>query len=63
MTLPDTAGCIGRELPGVITVAPTQPEAEAYLRDALNEYVSACVERGEPIPVRVATADDVELVS
>lgn len=30
-----------RELPGVITVAPTREEAEEFLIDALGEYLMA----------------------
>jgi predicted RNase H-like HicB family nuclease len=50
-----------RELPEVLTVAPTQDEAQTMLRDALREYVDHLVEIGEPIPFRAERAEDLVL--
>lgn len=50
-----------KELPEVITAAPTQEEAFDALQDAVNEYVASMVADGRPIPVRAERADQFEL--
>jgi predicted RNase H-like HicB family nuclease len=50
-----------RELPEVITAAPTREEAEVWLRDALREYVTHLIEIGEPIPLRAERVEDLVL--
>jgi predicted RNase H-like HicB family nuclease len=48
-----------KELPEVITAAPTREEAEEHLQDAAHEYVAWLVEKGLPLPS--GAVDDVEL--
>ena len=50
-----------KELPEIVTAAPTREQAEADLGDALHEYVASLQEDGLPIPVRVENAGEVEL--
>lgn len=50
-----------KELPEVITAAPTLEEAQEHLLDALREYVASLREDGLPIPIRVEDAGEVEL--
>lgn len=52
-----------KELPEVVTAAPTRKEAEDMLADALHEYVASLVEDGLPIAVQVRNADEVELAA
>lgn len=44
------------ELPGVITAAPTQPEAEELLLDALQEYLTSL--QDEVIPAQRSSSDE-----
>jgi predicted RNase H-like HicB family nuclease len=50
-----------KELPGVITAAPTRDEARDMLADALHEFVAFHVEEGKPLPVQAETPDEVAL--
>lgn len=52
-----------KELPEVVTAAPTVEEARERLADALHLYVTSLQEDGLPIPVRVENAGEVELAS
>jgi predicted RNase H-like HicB family nuclease len=50
-----------KELPAVITVAPTLEQARESLADALREYLASLQADGLTIPVRVEDAGDVQL--
>ncbi len=52
-----------KELPEVITAAPTMEQASEDLQDALYEYVASLQQDGLPIPVRVEDAHDVKLAA
>jgi predicted RNase H-like HicB family nuclease len=52
-----------KELPEVLTAAPTREQALEDLVDALREYVASLHEDGLPIPVRVEDAGEVELAA
>jgi predicted RNase H-like HicB family nuclease len=52
-----------KELPEVVTAAPTREQAEGDLRDALQEYVASLADDGLPLPVRVDHADEIVLAS
>jgi predicted RNase H-like HicB family nuclease len=41
-----------KELPEVITAAPTQAEARALLEDALSEYWASLRAEGKPLPIK-----------
>ena len=47
-----------REIPEVITAAPTRAEAEAMLRDALLEYLATV---GEPLDDELVSGDRQDL--
>jgi predicted RNase H-like HicB family nuclease len=51
-----------KELPEVITVAPTQAEAREMLQDALSEYWTSLREEGKPLPIE-ADRDQLSLAS
>ena len=40
-----------KELPEVITAAPTQAEARQLLQDALSEYWASLRDEGKPLPI------------
>ncbi|MGI8535820.1 MAG: type II toxin-antitoxin system HicB family antitoxin [Mycobacteriales bacterium] len=44
-----------RELPGVITCAPTQDEARAAVVDALREYLASLADPSTDVPAGNAT--------
>ncbi len=50
-----------KELPGVITAAPTHDEAREMLADALREFVASYVAEGKPLPVQAETPEEVAL--
>lgn len=45
-------------LPGCVSQGATREEALANIREAIEVYMEACVQRGDPVPEQADTAID-----
>jgi predicted RNase H-like HicB family nuclease len=59
---PTSWGAYVPDLPGVVAAAPTRPEVEQLIRDAIRFHIEGLVADGEPVPGPATEAGTVFVV-